>query len=454
MIATRASAVPHTPQNDPERTEPRLLYRVRTVLTVLALAVMADANGLFTRQDETYWSVKKLNTAFQSNPLLALITSAMWLLIAALMFGRVRLALRRLLRHRSILMWAVLAPVSALWSQVPDLSARRGLFLAMAFVFAWFIVDFYTPREQARILVAVGILVGVASLLMALALPEYGIASGGEWKGVFGQKNRLGLSIFYLFSSLPFRAYATNRKILRVALEAVLPLGLILMSQSKTSLILTAVLIGVRVLGPHIARRRRDQLPFLIFTGVIGLPLLAIAASAAQAFLLGLIGRDPTLTGRTEHWSLLLTFVARHPLLGYGYEGFWIGAGDSLDVVRSLHAVMTGSDSAFVDTMLEFGLLGLVLLIAVFAGAVRDIIKLGRMASPPLLGYWYAGVILATIVGSVTEILFLPYDGIVSFIFVLCCAGLRKITSEEPASAAMPAQVHVAAQQVRAIAGV
>ena len=454
MLATRASAALQTLHGDPERTDPRLFYRARTVLTVLALAVMADANGLFTRQDETYWSVKKLNTAFQSNPILALVTSAMWLLVVALMFGRVRLALRRLLRHRTILVWAVLAPVSALWSQVPDLSARRGMFLAMAFVFAWFIVDFYTPREQARILIAVGILVGVASLLMALVLPEYGIASGGEWKGVFGQKNRLGLSIFYLFSSLPFRAFASNRRFLRLGLEVVLPLGLIVMSQSKTSLILTAVLIGVRVLGPHIARRRRDQLPFLVFALVVGLPLLIIAASAAQAFLLGLIGRDPTLTGRTEHWSLLLTFVARHPVLGYGYEGFWIGAGDSLDVVRSLHAVMTGSDSAFVDTMLEFGLLGLVLLIAVFAGAVRDIVKLGRMASPPLLGYWYAGVILATMVGSVTEILFLPYDGVVSFIFVLCCAGLRKMTSEAPVTATSTTRFRIAPTQARATAGV
>jgi O-antigen ligase len=55
----------------------------------------------------------------------------------------------------------------------------------------------------------------------------------------------------------------------------------------------------------------------------------AIAVSASALFfnagdLLKTMGRDPTLTGRTEIWHLVIG-MDRNPILGTGFESFWLG---------------------------------------------------------------------------------------------------------------------------------
>ena len=39
----------------------------------------------------------------------------------------------------------------------------------------------------------------------------------------------------------------------------------------------------------------------------------------------GAVGRDPTLTDRTKIWSLVLS-MHTNPLIGTGYESFWLGS--------------------------------------------------------------------------------------------------------------------------------
>jgi O-antigen ligase len=336
-----------------------------------------------------------------------------------------------MLKQKAILAFVVLAYLSMFWSQDPQLTFRKATLLFLACAFAWFFATYYSPADQMRLLLAAGVIVAVASMAMALLLPQYGIAWGGEWKGVFGQKNRLGLSIFFLFSGLPFCRISSAGRLLTLAVQAVLPIGLILLSQSKTSLILAVVLVVVRVFGPYIARRRRDQLPFVLYSAVFGIPLIAFAIVAGKDIVLSLLGRETTLTGRTDHWALIATYALRHPWLGYGYNAFWTGAGDSLQLMRSVGGAMIGSDSGYLDTMLQFGLLGMVLLLLAMLILVRDFASLFRGAVVPLIAYWYVAVILATFIGSFTEGLFPIPIGITTFIFVVACAGLRNLAPHQ-----------------------
>ena len=91
---------------------------------------------------------------------------------------------------------------------------------------------------------------------------------------------------------------------------------------------------------------------------------------------------------------------------------------------------MKGADSGYLDTMLQFGAAGMALLLVIFLVAVRDFLRLFRTRSVPLAGYWYASLIIATFVGSVTEILFLVPNGVITFVFVVGCAGLRTLSNE------------------------
>ena len=47
------------------------------------------------------------------------------------------------------------------------------------------------------------------------------------------------------------------------------------------------------------------------------------------------VGKDATLTGRTDLWNVAITMIARRPWLGYGYGGFWRGwTGESAEFWR------------------------------------------------------------------------------------------------------------------------
>jgi O-antigen ligase len=170
---------------------------------------------------------------------------------------------------------------------------------------------------------------------------------------------------------------------------------------------MAAVLVAVRVLGPYIASRRRDQLPFVLFAAACGIVLTALTVIEGRDIITILLGRDSTLSGRTEHWAVLLPYMLQHLWLGYGYEAFWLGNGDSLHVITRIGGAMKGADSGYVDTMLSLGLLGLAALFIVALARVYDFVRLIRNASVPLIAYWYAGLILATFVGMFTESSFL-----------------------------------------------
>jgi exopolysaccharide production protein ExoQ len=414
--------------------DPSLFQRARTWWLLLALFLMAQGNGLFTRQDRTYFTIPAKEQELEGTYILLLLTALLWLISAGLMVKGIGPTLRMMLKQKAVLAFVVLAYLSTLWSQDPQMTFRKATLLFLACAFAWFFASYYSPTDQMRLLLAAGVIVALASIAMALLLPQYGIAWGGEWKGVFGQKNRLGLCIFYLFSGLPFCRIPSGRRLLTLVVQAVLPVGLILLSQSKTSLILTLVVIVVRIFGPYIARRRKDQLPFVLYSAVFGIPLIALAISASKDIVLNLLGRESTLTGRTDNWTLIATYAFRHLWIGYGYNAFWTGTGDSLQLMKTLRAAMIGSDSGYLDTMLQFGLVGLSLLLLILLISVRDFARIFRTASVPLIAYWYFGISLATFIGSFTEALFLPPIGITTFIFVLACAGLRRLSYENAPS--------------------
>ena len=64
---------------------------------------------------------------------------------------------------------------------------------------------------------------------------------------------------------------------------------------------------------------------------MLALVVFVIGFGAAAPFVGGsnvaefssALGRDATLTGRTETWAALVPVVAQQPLLGCGFASFW-----------------------------------------------------------------------------------------------------------------------------------
>jgi exopolysaccharide production protein ExoQ len=405
--------------------DPLLFRRARTWWTLTALFLIVQGGGLFSEKGKFQYLMKtiKQKTNAPSHTLLPL-TIATVAICIGLMIRHVGPTLQLMLKQKAMLAFPILAFVSTLWSQEPLLTLRKAALLSLAIAFAWFFASYYSPGDQMRVILAAGILVALASLAMAVLLPQYGISWGGEWKGVFSQKNHMGIGIFFLFAGLPFCRISSPRRLLVLALQATLPIGLLLLSRSRTSWFLVIVLLTIRVFGPLITRTRREKIPFLLYS--IGFGLAAFAVSLGV--LLSLLGRDLTFSGRTREWAIIAPFALKHFWLGYGYQAFWIGdIGDS-GTVEHLIGGQSVADNGYIDAMLQFGLVGMVMCSAALLACARDFRRLLRRSSVPLIAYWYAALILATLAGSFSESLLWGASGQFNwFIVVLGCAGLRTI---------------------------
>lgn len=428
MSATLAHPSEAPSKNYAGNDDPFLFHRPRTWWLLLAIFLMAQGNGgIFAGGG----SPKTTEQASSST--LTLLTIGWCVLCVGLMARHVAPTLRLMLQQKAVLAFAILACLSAFWSEDPSVTFRRAILQLLTFVFAWFFVSQYSPTGQMRLLLRAGLIVALASLVVAVLLPQYGIAPGGEWKGIFGSKNRLGLAVFFLFACLPYRGISSRRRLHSVVLQAMLAIGLILLSRSKGSLILTFVLLSVRFLGPPMARMRRGR-PLFILSFILLIAFVLLTDQ--QGIVLSLLGRDATLSGRTEHWALLWTRAVRHLWLGYGYQGFWTSHSRDLARVAAMDSgSVRGSDSGFVETMLQFGLVGIGMLLVIILVAIRDYWRLFRRRSLPLAVHWYAGLVAAIVVGSITEVLFAGSNSFSTFMLVFACAGLRKMSSDyEPAA--------------------
>jgi len=88
------------------------------------------------------------------------------------------------------------------------------------------------------------------------------------------------------------------------------------------------------------------------------------------------MGRDPTLTGRTGIWGAVIS-VSGNPLLGTGYESFWLG--DRLQKIWAM--TMDGLNEAhngYLEIYLNLGWVGVTLLAFLIVTGYRNAVAAFR----------------------------------------------------------------------------
>jgi O-antigen ligase len=132
----------------------------------------------------------------------------------------------------------------------------------------------------------------------------------------------------------------------------------------------------------------------------VGAYVLAGAAAAAVALfafgmsdtVIHLLGRNETLTGRTDIWQTLWHWDI-NPVVGTGYEGFWLG--DRLQEVQTvLPSFLNEAHNGYLETYLNLGFIGVgitaALLLATYAKSRREVFRnfeLGRFRLAYLLAF-------------------------------------------------------------------
>lgn len=188
--------------------------------------------------------------------------------------------------------------------------------------------------------------------------------------GIYTHKNTLGANAVIAGF---FAVYALTRADhrLRVAGFLCLPavLGLLLISQSKTSLGLLLLVPPAALLAVATRRRLRIALPILMV--VLTVPATFLVAGGVPGFdyrdVSRVVSGDPTFTGRTEIWKFSAAQIAERPLTGWGFQSFWgIGPGSpATRMTDTFIARAPHSHNGYIDMMLEGGVIAVSMLIVI-----------------------------------------------------------------------------------------
>jgi exopolysaccharide production protein ExoQ len=309
-----------------------------------------------------------LNATLMGSFVTEIVWTTLYAVCLAVAFARKQRLVATLLSDRIISLFLALAILSTLWSDAPSTSLWESARLVATTLFAIYLATAYSLEDIFRMVAAATALAAVLSIIVGLALPQYGLSDYMHrtvWIGVFDQKNSLG-SIM-TFGALTWLIYALgggHPRWLGALFFTTCSVAVVL-SASATSLVVECILVLtiLTLVRVHSSIRIVASLVLLII-GTWFVMQVRHPVDVVLAFL----NRDQDLTGRTEIWSMVLDAIFKHPWLGYGYHAFWRGSdGPSADI-RLGNWIPPHAHNGFLDLALNFGIVGPLLFVYLLAG--------------------------------------------------------------------------------------
>jgi len=266
--------------------------------------------------------------------------------------------------------------VSILWSNIPYVSFKRWTREFQAILMAFVVHSEPSPRQAIESIFRRAIYILIPfSVLLIRYFPVYGRIYGRwlgeeEWIGVTLQKNGLGrlclIAAFFLIWTLVRRRQGSNPPIWKY--QSHVEILILLMSfylmrgpggmYSATAI--TALVIGLLVyLGLYLMKKFGKNLSSGTLMSIVAIIIVfgiatLFAGGSSLTFYVSSVGRDATLTGRTNIWAALLPVAMQRAILGRGFGGFWTPR------TRAEFNVSDGH-SGYLDVLLNIGFVGIVL---------------------------------------------------------------------------------------------
>src|SRR5208282_1483499 len=195
--------------------------------------------------------------------------------------------------------------------------------------------------------------------------------------GYFPSKNLLGecAAVAFLLSLHEILCPGWRRVlgIIGVAMS----ISLIFSSDSKTALGLALICPFLSGLTLITRKVTRISPAIIILSITLCYVVLSIVFHYNLNWLSYKLYGDPTFTGRTVIWDFVRNEIGRRPLLGWGYESFWLVPGSPAVYAPGWVKGMPNGHNGYYDTMLNLGYVGLALLVVFIIATLHGI---GRVA--------------------------------------------------------------------------
>jgi O-antigen ligase len=341
-----------------------------------------------------------------------------------------------LLAAKIALAYTGFAMLSIVWSTDRASTFSTGMNLIFTTFLAIHLVSKYSSERLVVLLAWLGFILAVSSAFFAVFLPGYGVDHydhPGAWQGVYAQKNSLGIVMVYMTAiALSLKANTFVEKLWKSAIFVLCAAEAVL-SQSREAWIGCAVLLLMHFLLKGYARFSLSSRGSVLLIGFVSLVLAVTGGAALAAYILVLLGRDVTLSGRTDLWQAVLEQCKLHPFTGYGLNAFW-GSAKAFPVYLVIHWIATSAHDGYLECLLELGAFGLFLLLALFLLPVRNSVKVltsqVNFDDSKAWIYCLLAIALFNITANITGI-----SNSISWVLLVCSAcALEQNARKQPAA--------------------
>jgi O-antigen ligase len=281
-----------------------------------------------------------------------------------------------------------LAALSSAWAPEPMVALRRAGAFAATMMAGIAVVTALPGAATLRFMMrtaAAGVALSVAYVVLT---PSYGVhqvsdgvqsVHAGDWRGLFLHRTALGQLAALTLAVTAYEGGAAFKSLGLRAMALAACAVCLVMARSGGGWVSATLLLALPG-GMGVVERvyRRGGLALAVGAAV----LAAVLAWLLAPWLLSLLGKDATLTGRTSLWSLMLQLAAERPLFGYGYStGFRDVVAERL-AAQSLFGYVPNAQNGYLDVVLNLGLVGLALALATMVIALRRALRLATSAQP------------------------------------------------------------------------
>lgn len=345
--------------------------------------------------------------------------------------------------------------LSVVWSDFPWVSFKRFIKSISAVVMVLVVLTEDDPFIAIRaILRRCAYLFVPLSIITIRYFRDVGVqfdwfGTDVSWVGLAPSKNTLGQ--IAMASALCFVWEIVRNREEKHGWPAVdylyLAMSLYLLKGSDAAVSVTSVSVfafglliftGLRLLRNKLYKVRwfLALLCLLIF-GTLTMLIVHTLSPFPQDSILGFVirtmGRDTTLSGRTDIWSDMLNIASKNPLLGVGFGGFWIGRLANIPWNATMTWVLGEGHNGYLDTYLQIGWIGILLLFAVILAACPRIVR--SFAENFEYGCFRMTFFVIILFVNITETTFLRGDHALWFLFLLAILSVPAAQRAKPARA-------------------
>lgn len=354
-----------------------LVNRDAKLRTSPALWLPAIWIAIATSRPVSLWlqmaPVRSAEQYLEGSPLDRNVFAVLLLLGLLVLLSRARTVVPFLQGNLPLVLFFAYCAVSILWSDYPGVAFKRWVKGLGDVVMILVVLTEHDPKAAIKQLFArVAFAFAPLSLLFIRYYGDLG-RYYDRWEGtvmysgVSVDKNMLGMACLVFGIGLFWRLLQElsasrgqqwRRTVFAHGAVLAMVVWLLVISNSMTALGCFVLASGLMFVT-RFPVLRRPAIVHLMVAGIVGAVFLALFADIGGTVLTQL-GRDPTLTGRTDLWSTVLMYTAT-PMFGTGFESFWLGP--RLEAIWKLQIWQPNqAHNGYLETYLNLGWVGVCLL--------------------------------------------------------------------------------------------